>query len=75
MLQYMEKFTIMESVQSGYVMSYVNFFIPLNFVTGLFGVNVGGIPGQNMAGFTFAVVSLIAVGFILALIFKRLKWY
>lgn len=50
-------------------------FIPLNFVTGLFGMNVGGIPGQNMAGFTFAVVSLIAVGFILALIFKRLKWY
>ena len=39
------------------------------------GMNVGGIPGQNMAGFTFAVVSLIAVGFILALIFKRLKWY
>ncbi len=50
-------------------------FIPLNFVTGLFGMNVGGIPGQNMAGFTFAVISLIAVGFILALIFKRLKWY
>ena len=50
-------------------------FIPLNFVTGLFGMNVGGIPGQSMTGFAFAVVSLIAVGFILALIFKRLKWY
>lgn len=50
-------------------------FIPLNFVTGLFGMNVGGIPGQSMVGFACAVVSLITVGFILALIFKRLKWY
>ncbi|MCQ2965767.1 MAG: hypothetical protein MJ250_03395 [Alphaproteobacteria bacterium] len=50
-------------------------FIPLTFITGLFGMNVGGIPWQDKAGFLITSVILILLGAILAIIFKKLKWY
>ena len=50
-------------------------FIPLTFVTGLFGMNVGGIPWQGDAGFTISSLILVLFGFLLAVIFKRLKWF
>jgi zinc transporter len=49
--------------------------LPLGFLTGLLGINVGGIPGaEYKAG--FAIFCLLLVGFIIAEIvfFKKKKW-
>lgn len=50
-------------------------FLPLGLVTGLFGVNLGGVPGIDT---TWAFAALCAVLTILAagefLLFRRLKW-
>lgn len=59
-----------------YVLSLVaTVFLPLGFVTGLLGVNVGGIPGQE-SGIAFAVlcVVLLAAGGFEFWLFRRLKW-
>lgn len=50
-------------------------FMPLTFLTGLMGMNVGGIPGAGTA-VGFAVVSgiFIAVGVGLAFWFRRREW-
>ncbi len=51
-------------------------FVPLTFITGLFGMNVGGIPlatGEN--GFLIATGALLFLGLFLAFLLKRMKWY
>jgi zinc transporter len=50
-------------------------FLPLGFLTGLLGVNVGGIPGSQHP-WGFAMVCGILVGIVLmqVLVFRRLKW-
>lgn len=50
-------------------------FLPLGFVTGLFGVNVGGMPGVGSPlAFTLLCAGmLVLVGILLAL-FRRMKW-
>ncbi|WP_313952941.1 zinc transporter ZntB [Accumulibacter sp.] len=59
-----------------YVLSIVAaIFLPLGLITGLLGINVGGVPGtENQSA--FAYVSILLVGFALAqyVIFKRMKW-
>jgi len=59
-----------------YVLSIVAaIFLPLGFLTGLLGINVGGIPGaEYKAG--FAIFCLLLVGLIIAevIIFKKKKW-
>lgn len=50
-------------------------FLPLGLLTGLLGINVGGIPGtDNQWAFTLVTIglSVIAVGLILW--FKKIKW-
>ncbi len=51
-------------------------FLPLAFLTGLFGINVGGIPGDQspyaFAIFCGVLVILVAVQIF---IFKKLKWF
>lgn len=51
-------------------------FLPLGFLTGLLGINVGGIPGADYDG-AFAVFCAIlaSVVFFQILIFKWLKWF
>ena len=51
-------------------------FMPLTFITGLLGMNVGGIPGSH-DHLAFYVVSAgtIAFGLLLAIIFKWMKWF
>jgi zinc transporter len=50
-------------------------FLPLGFLTGLLGINVGGIPGaENRLGFTvFVLLLAIVVGFQIWF-FKKKKW-
>jgi zinc transporter len=51
-------------------------FLPLGFLTGLLGLNVGGVPGvDNPAAFwIFSGVLSAVVGLQIAL-FKRWKWF
>ncbi len=51
------------------------FFLPLTFITGLLGINVGGIPFAGHEYGFVAVCGIIALlSFILITIFKKLKW-
>lgn len=50
-------------------------FLPLGFLTGLFGINVGGMPGvDSPAAFWLVVAACVVLGVGLGLLFKRLKW-
>lgn len=50
-------------------------FLPLTFLTGLMGMNVGGIPGaQTKLGFLAASGLLIGLGVAMALYFRRQRW-
>ena len=50
-------------------------FLPLGLLTGLLGINVGGIPGTE-SHWAFGIVSFVLVGIaaVLIWIFKRMKW-
>lgn len=51
------------------------FFLPMSFLTGLLGINVGGIPGsENPYGFVVACALIAAVAGFQWWIFRRLKW-
>jgi len=51
------------------------FFLPMSFLTGLLGINVGGIPGsESPYGFAVACVLIGAVAFFQWWVFRRLKW-
>ncbi|KDC49353.1 zinc transporter ZntB [Pseudoalteromonas fuliginea] len=62
--------------QRMYVMSVVAaLFLPLGFLTGLLGVNVGGIPGtESPYAFTLFVVFLIVLTGSIGIYFKNKKW-
>lgn len=51
-------------------------FLPLGFLTGLLGINVGGIPGADNTD-AFAIFCAILAGIILAqvILFKKMKWF
>lgn len=60
-----------------YVLSMISaIFLPLGFLTGLLGVNVGGIPGAHhpWAFSIFVLILLVIVLFVLAL-FRWKKWF
>lgn len=62
--------------RNSYVLSVVAaIFLPLGFLTGLFGINVGGMPGVEAAhGFWIVTGGSILVGFALFFVFRFLKW-
>ena len=50
-------------------------FLPMSFITGLLGINVGGMPGANSPwGFLIACLLMIVVGVGQIWWFKRLRW-
>lgn len=50
-------------------------FLPLGFLTGLLGINVGGIPGaESNLGFTVFIIILLIVVIFQLLYFKKKKW-
>jgi zinc transporter len=59
-----------------YVLSIVAaIFLPLTFVTGLLGMNVGGLPGvDNQRGFVIATVIMVGATLGLVALFKWRKW-
>ena len=62
--------------RNGYVLSVAAaIFLPLGFLTGLFGVNLAGMPGQtHPAGFAVLSLTSVAIGALLFIVFRRLKW-
>lgn len=51
-------------------------FLPLTFITGLLGINVGGIPGTGQPyAFTLITISLFVTGTLIAVFFKLKKWF
>lgn len=51
-------------------------FLPLSFLTGLFGVNVGGIPwGESRSGFLFFCLCLVLFAACQFCYFKWKKWF
>lgn len=51
-------------------------FLPLTFLTGLLGINVGGIPGAHNDNAFWVIVTILGIcGIIQLIILKRLKWF
>lgn len=59
-----------------YVLSLVAaIFLPLGLITGLLGINVGGIPGSESKGAFYVVTgSLVALAGVLVWFFRRRRW-
>lgn len=50
-------------------------FLPMSFLTGLLGINVGGIPGSASSyGFLVACLLIVALGAGQWWLFRRLRW-
>ncbi len=50
-------------------------FLPLGFLTGLFGINVGGMPGvDSPLAFWLVCAACVLIGGALVLVFKAMKW-
>ena len=62
--------------RNSYVLSVVAaIFLPLGFLTGLFGINVGGMPWvQAQHGFWLVSGGSVLIGFFLFYLFRHLKW-
>ncbi len=60
-----------------YLLSIVTaIFLPLGFLTGLLGVNVGGMPGaENPHAFYYFCVILVVLVLIQMVMFVKLKWF
>jgi zinc transporter len=60
----------------GYVLSIAAaVFLPLSFLTGLFGVNVGGMPGvDDPAAFTILSLSMLGLALLMVLLLRLVRW-
>ncbi|WEJ62989.1 zinc transporter ZntB [Thiomicrorhabdus lithotrophica] len=60
-----------------YVLSIITaIFLPLGFLTGLLGINVGGIPGaDNPSAFRYFLLGLVIIIVLQLILFKWRKWF
>ena len=60
-----------------YVLSIVAaIFLPLGLITGLLGINVGGIPGSDLSSaFVIVCAALLLIALVELLIFRRMRWF
>ncbi|MBB5514017.1 zinc transporter [Rubricella aquisinus] len=60
-----------------YILSIISaLFLPLGFITGLLGINVGGMPGvDSPSAFWIVTVAIAALGAGGLILFRRLKWF
>lgn len=50
-------------------------FLPITFVTGLFGMNVGGLPGtESPVGFAVVVGAMVALSGLVVVLLRRNRW-
>ncbi|MET3355502.1 UNVERIFIED_ORG: zinc transporter [Xanthobacter viscosus] len=50
-------------------------FAPMTLISGMFGMNVGGIPGNSdPEAFWALAIAMLVLGFILLWLFRKLKW-
>ncbi|MGJ8545941.1 MAG: CorA family divalent cation transporter [Sulfitobacter sp.] len=65
-----------KQARHGYILSVAaGVFLPLGFLTGLFGVNVAGMPGmENPMAFAILCLLLVGMGIGMALIMKWMRW-
>ena len=50
-------------------------FLPLSFLTGLFGMNVAGLPGlENPNAFNWLMFMMLAIGGVIMAVFWYKKW-
>ena len=65
-----------QSNKTMYLLSIVAaIFLPMGFLTGLLGINVGGMPGvDNSHAFTITVIALVAIMLLQLWVFRKLKW-
>ena len=63
--------------RTSYLLTIVaSIFLPLTFITGLLGINVGGIPGAEDAAAFWTVVGLCGAIMVIQLaLFRRWKWF
>ena len=66
-----------EQTSRMYVLSVVAaIFLPLTFITGLLGMNVGGLPGlDNPMGFWASIVIMVVAAVGLAAFFRWKRWF
>lgn len=51
-------------------------FLPLGFLTGLLGINIGGIPGaENPDAFWFFCIVMTTIVIAQIILFKKMKWF
>ncbi len=51
-------------------------FLPLGFLTGLFGVNVGGMPGvESPSAFAILCLSMLGLGAVMVALLKLVRWF
>jgi zinc transporter len=65
-----------ESNRTMYLLSIIaGVFLPLSFITGLLGINVGGMPGVNSdSAFWIVCLLIVIVGFLELAFFRWKKW-
>lgn len=63
--------------RNGYRLSIVAaIFLPLGFLTGLFGVNVGGMPGINDShAFALLCLGMVVIGVLSVVVMRLLRWF
>ena len=59
-----------------YILSIISaIFLPLTFLTGLLGINIGGIPGaENESAFYIFSIILIVIVTVQLVVFKKKRW-